>query len=200
MQWVNALKKHRLARQHEINYGTCLNSNPDTTAECDNGLNDFIQLNHKLKEKLSSDLLATKFNEVDINDDLFRLQEKLIKLGSLLKLIEVNNNNSVVDLEGFKYKKPRRRFHLRKKKSNVSKSVDQVIDSHPVTGGNKDDQVSLRNDDYLSLSHPSLTEEECGHGVGTQTTTSEVDDTKPLSKTEAMAEFIHLANQGWLNC
>ena len=202
-QWVNALKKHRLARQHEINYGNSLN---DKTL-CDNGLEN-ASLNFKHKEKLSSsDLFVTKFNEIDMNDDLFKLQEKLIKLSSLLKMIEVNNSSTVVtDLEGFKYKKPRRRFHLRKKKSNVSKSVDHSGDIHlgavVVTANETADQLSMRSDNFLSLSHPSLAEEECtiANSIVSQSAHKEADYQKPLTKTEAMSEFILLANQGLIFC
>lgn len=186
-QWVNALRAHRLARQHEINYGNSLNN-----ATCDNGL--VLKTNEQ-----SSDLPVTKLNELEINDDLFRLQEKLIKLSSLLKLIEVSaNSSSVTDLEGFKYKKPRRRFHLRKKKSNQSKSNEHAVENQISSSTHREDQLSLRNDNFLSLSHPSLNEEDCG-STNSTATQAEIEEQKPLSKTEAMSQFIQLANQG-LTC
>ncbi|KAH9389723.1 hypothetical protein TYRP_007270 [Tyrophagus putrescentiae] len=203
-QWVLALKNHRLARQHEMTYGTCLSStdNNNPTTVCDNGLNTnrltFFK-NTTNKEISSSELSVSKFSEIDIQDDLFRLQEKLIKLSSLVKVIEVKHSSvtTVTDLEGFKYKKPRRRFHLRKKKSNAgsSKSMDQGVElqQHPL----KDDQLSLRSENYLSLSHPSLAEEDPSSGA-TSSSVGHVDselNPKPLSKTEAMTEFIALANE-----
>ncbi|KAJ6216844.1 hypothetical protein RDWZM_008001 [Blomia tropicalis] len=187
-QWVNALKSHRLARQHEINYGNSLNN-----LICDNGIIGLQPLsnNNRTNDLLSPELTTTKFNEIEIDDDLLRLQEKLIKLSSLLKTIEVSTGDSITDFEGFKYKKPRRRFHLRKKKSNVSKSVEHPIENHVTM---KDDQLSLKGTNYLSLSHPSLAEEECGSHITTQT--DGIDETrKPLSKTEAMNQFILVANE-----
>lgn len=216
-QWVLALKNHRLARQHEMTYGTSSlarndnTTNTEQTTVCDNGLKNTNRLtyikttNHQ--ETPSSDSsppLVSKFSEIDIQDDLFRLQEKLIKLSSLVKVMEVMKKHSsittVTDLEGFKYKKPRRRFHLRKKKnsaSSISKSMDQGVEPPHLSQLKTEDQLSLRSDNFLSHSHPSLTEEE--HSTATsssvgQSTANEYP--KPLSKIEAMTEFIALANEG----
>lgn len=213
-QWVLALKNHRLSRQHEMTYGNCLASTDNNTKQttvCDNGLTNTNRLtynkttNHK-ETPSSESLPVSKFNEIDIQDDLFRLQEKLIKLSSLVKVMEVMKHSSittVTDLEGFKYKKPRRRFHLRKKKSNagsMSKSMDQAVEPSTLSQLKTDDQLSLGSDNFLRHSHPSLAEEEhissATSSVG-QPVSSEYP--KPLSKIEAMTEFIALANEGVYN-
>lgn len=209
-EWVLALKNHRLARQHEMTYGSSLastdNTNTKQTTVCDNGLNNTNRLTYKQttnhKETLSSEycLPVSKFSEIDIQDNLFRLQEKLIKLSSLVKVMEVMKHSSittVTDLEGFKYKKPRRRFHLRKKKStagSISKSMDHGVEPPHLSQIKTDDQLSLRSDNFLSHSHPSLAEEDSAATSSVEQSANEFP--KPLSKIEAMTEFIALANEG----
>lgn len=183
--WVSALRNHRLSRQHEIYYGNQSLLNP-----CDKTYS--LQTEKPNNDNMSSNLMLSKYNENEIKD-------KLIKLSSLLKFIELQSsslNSSVTDLEGFKYKKHRKRFHFRRKKSPhvpLSKNIDSNSDHLTL----KDDLVSLKNQNFLSISHPSLTEEDCLNQMLIKAKQYSYDNesNKSLSKYKAMTEFIQIANE-----
>ncbi|OTF71808.1 hypothetical protein BLA29_011301, partial [Euroglyphus maynei] len=102
-QWVQALRTHRLARQYEIAFSGTSNHNhiaslasitedlnffpqnplKNSTSLSSNNNNNPITLNQKC-DKLSSSSSLLLINQSNVN----KIQEKLIKLSSMLKLIE----------------------------------------------------------------------------------------------------------------
>lgn len=190
-QWLNALNSHRLARQHEINQQNNVIVNT---------LNQFESSNADKPEK------AVIFDLGGSTDNVTsEIQEKLVKLSSLLRFIEFQNNQSTVtDLEGFKYKKPRRRFYLRRKKhiNPLSKADSEIIGT-----GIKDNRDNLSiNSSKLpsSMSHGSLADETSSTASGAfgdfndDLLANLLTGDKSVAKMKAMSDFIQLANDGLL--
>lgn len=206
-QWVANLRAHRLSRQHELMQGNVVANTanePSTPLKltdkvlCDN--NNHVSINNELsfseKFRSSSSFIETptpmpKLNDWEVSDSLNRTQEKLIKLGSLLRYIEYHEANCpipiVTDLEGFKYKKPhKRRFHLRKKSKPPADQqqahLPQPASMLDMTTMVKQEVAShvLRNSDDNLITHNSNSEKETNRN---------------LTKTQAMGEFIQLANE-----
>lgn len=186
--WVAALKNHRLSRQHEIYYGNQLFFNTcDSIYSLQSG--NFNPCNNSEKPTSSNLITPILYNENTI-------KEKLIKLSSLLKFIELHSSSSnctITDLEGFKYKKPRRRFNFRKKKHSAQFTAKLIEEANSA----KVETVSLANQNFLSLSHPSLSEEDCLNQMLNKAKPANFDteSNKSFSKHEAMADFIKIANE-----
>lgn len=209
-QWVANLKAHRLSRQHELMQGNVtVNANEASTPSkptdkvlCDsnNQVSSSNELSFREPLRSSSSIVdATtpmpKMNDWEVSDSLNRTQEKLVKLGSLLRFIEYHEahcpNPIVTDLEGFKYKKPhKRRFHLRKKSKPPA---DQQQPKLPQPASMLDMATMVKQD---GLSHVFRNSEDnlITHNVSPESS-SDLDPNRHLSKTQAMGEFVQLANE-----
>ncbi|KAF7489466.1 Oxysterol-binding protein-related protein 6 [Sarcoptes scabiei] len=203
--WVNALKTHRLAKQHEMSYSI----NPISSVKqsnfplpdelCDNDPSNYdvekLNLNNLHLQnigRMSSETILNATTIGTIDSHFFSaIQEKLIKLGSLLRTIEAGSaSSSIVELECYHHKKSRLRFHLRRKKH---KELDQQS-----FGGrsSKSEDSNLIDQSYLSVSHPSLDD-----GIENEKLPSTycnglvAQNYKPITKELAMQDFVQLANE-----
>lgn len=207
-QWVHALRTHRLARQHEIAFGSTGNDNHAALASItEDSINSSLCLQqNRLKspttssgqsliqkcDKLSSQSSLSLHNQSNLN--VGKIQEKLIKLSSLLKFIETAPANAsacvpcIGDLETYKYTKKSSkllRFHLhRSKNKNKSKDHDQ----------NGQPKFSLQQQSFLSISHPSLTDDDLTTAAAA-TTACDNQSITTMTKNVAMKDFVQLANE-----
>ncbi|XP_027196194.2 oxysterol-binding protein-related protein 3-like [Dermatophagoides pteronyssinus] len=205
-QWVHALRTHRLARQHEIAFGGAHNHDHATLASItedsinsppfslqQNRLKSQTSLTSPMSLKQKCDKLSSQSSLLLINQsnsNVTKIQEKLVKLSSLIKFIETTPGNGstgvpcVDDLETYKCTKKLsklRRFHLhRSKNKNKSKDLDQF--GRPKL---------LQQQSFLSVSHPSLTDDD----LTAATTNCANQSITAMNKNAAMKEFVQLANE-----
>lgn len=185
--WVNALKIHRLARQHEIMYGKQSKFSEEL---CDNltSTNRRIKLKNLIlhSNNMSSDSISNYL--INENKCLTKNQENLVKLSALLKFIELQEN---VDIEELKYKKSRLKFTLKRKKSAMKNSESDFInDSRAINS--KDNLLSTQG---LSVSNPLLTDDLKMDIPAKSKELADIPVKKPMNKQLAMLEFIELANE-----
>nr|XP_024219048.1 oxysterol-binding protein-related protein 6-like [Halyomorpha halys] len=122
-EWMEQLKNHRLYRQHLLTFGSRITSTDD----------DEIPLKQPLTRKLANEgspaqRLQWVFDgplQVAMTE-LNHTQQALNQLSKILDNMEHGNPDSESIIEGFSpnVKKDRKRFGLRKKKSNKGSSVD----------------------------------------------------------------------------
>ncbi|XP_054167946.1 oxysterol-binding protein-related protein 6-like isoform X2 [Oppia nitens] len=218
MKWVQMLRHHRLFRQHEIAFGNRINaisspirsiiSSTTTTPE------------HEMNSKVIAWILDSS-HEKDTNatKELNDLQLKLVKLSSLLKVIEMEmeskTNNIPSETVGLK---KRRRFLLRRKKQNnttntVNDKSHKKADKNEINAQNSDTLNIMPSNNlkplpighHLSSSHPVLNEtslapngspsdwmtQSCNEADIDFKDTISIDS---LKSTKAITEFVIVAN------
>ncbi len=220
--WVAMLRHHRLFRQHEIAFGNRINAvtpvrtpvvgTKTSTPNCENN------------SKVVAWILDSS-NETDSSSDhkeFNELQVKLVKLSSLLKLIEMqigSKNNNIPDVETVSLKKHRRRFLLRRnKKTNNSsansvekttkKPIEIVVSNNDAfIDKNINNLKPLTIDHHLSSSNPILNDPSPQPNSlpegWTQSYNEAESDYNELSSahnsltpTKAVVDFVNLANDG----
>ena len=158
------LRHHRLYRQHEITFGTRINavSTPIRSAVMNNISST---PNQELNSKVVAWIMESTLENFNYNKELNDLQLKLVKLSSLLKIIEMeidSKSNAIPDSETVSLKK-RRRFLLRRKKPNNSndktnKKTENIVNNDVVTDKAVNNLKPLPIGHHLSSSHPTLNE------------------------------------------
>ncbi|CAH1394139.1 unnamed protein product [Nezara viridula] len=122
-EWMEQLKNHRLYRQHLLTFGSRITSTDD----------DEIPLKQPLTRKLANEGSPAQRLQWVLDGplqvamtELNHTQQALNQLSKILDNMEHGNPDSESIIEGFSpnVKKDRKRFGLRKKKSNKGSSVD----------------------------------------------------------------------------
>ena len=177
-KWVSILKHHRLFRQHEITFGNRINAVSTPVRSALVGHNGPLTPSNEINSKVISWILDSSTEPLTSCSKEFNdLQLKLVKLSSLLKLIEMqidSKSDTLPDSETVSLKKQRRRFLLRRKKHNNSTNVTndktkRVNEKSEMTVHNNDVIIdkNLNNlqpplqpmGHHLSSSHPALNEQ-----------------------------------------
>jgi hypothetical protein len=161
-------------------------------------------------------------NEADSSSgpkEFNELQVKLVKLSSLLQLIEMQIGakiNNIPDVETVSLKKHRRRFLLRRNKKNNNSSANSVDKTTKkpieiVVSNNDDKNVNnlkpLTIDHHLSSSNPVLNDPSLQPNSLPEGWTQSYNDAESdynelssarnsLTSTKAVVDFVNLANDG----
>ncbi|CAG2110087.1 unnamed protein product, partial [Medioppia subpectinata] len=225
-KWISMLRHHRLYRQHEISFGNRINAiSTPVRSVAVTGIGSgggITPTNHEMNSKVIAWILDSNPLEMDTNfsKELIDLQLKLVKLSSLLKLIEMqieSKSDAIPSAETVSLKKSRRRFLLRRKKQNNSTSSAST--DKPVTNSKKSEPNDTTLNDknatklkplpighHLSSSHPVLNEASLAPNSSpdnwmTQSCNeAETDfkdhsqDFESIKSTKAIIDFVSLAN------
>ena len=213
-QWISHLRKHRLYRQYQLTYDDNLKLKSvaltSTVSLLDHPSHSTTS---ETNSKVANWILDSSNSQDVIRPDLDDLNVKLVKLSSLLQKIEmqVNSESEIPYVEIGSFKKPRRRFILKRHKKNHSVACSSLISSSVSTkpANDKFKKSKISEDSrsvsqakelilttplsssHLSFSQPFLNEES-GTNTENSTNTSQSTLNRPLEK---MREYLDLANQ-----
>lgn len=200
-KWVSMLKHHRLFRQHEIAFGNRINA--VTTPVRSPVVGSAQTSPHRdMNSKVVAWILDSTLEPLNTSKDMNDLQLKLVKLSSLLKVIEMqveSSSKAMPDSETVSLKKRRRFLRLRRKANNTANAANDKINKK--TNDKSDNTIPINDTlvdknrtnlkplpigHHLSSSHPSLTE--CD-GRPNQETNSAANNWMSQSCNESELEF-----------
>ena len=228
-KWVSMLKHHRLFRQHEIAFGNRINavSTPVRSPVVGSAQ---TSPHRDMNSKVVAWILDSTIEPLDTSKDMNELQLKLVKLSSLLKVIEMQaeSNSKAMAEETVSLKKRRRFLRLRRKANNTAnvpndkinkktndKSDNTIATNDTLIDKNRTNLKPLSIGHHLSSSHPSLNECDGKPNLETNTATNWMPQScneaemefnpntigsNGIKETKAVVDFVHLANDGLSIC
>lgn len=156
-QWVSHLKNHRLYRQYQLTYNDNVKLNADALTSPVSILDHTSHpLPSETNSKVANWILDLNNAQDGIHKDLDDLNVKLVRLSSLLQVIElqVNSETEIPEAETGSLKKYRRRLFLKRHKKEHSAPCASSISSSitkPNTGKTKK-PLSQSNEESRNIS------------------------------------------------